>query len=231
MILWSVWNDINLYTHTRGINRFLGLVLFLEQMESRGHTVPGLTQLKRWTVTSPTLSNQSLQDRISDTSEPIFQKALHWSIEVNQRIKELPSMPLPFEGVEECLTQISRSADIAVVSSANSDALEAEWTHAGLKQYARILMSQSYGTKDFCLKALSEYGYERRRILMVGDSPGDLTAAENAGILFYPILTGHEADSWKRLKMESFPILKAGNYDAAYQKQLIDLFKTNLRKR
>lgn len=32
---------------------------------------------------------------------------------------------------------------------------------------------------------------------MVGDAPGDRDAAEKNGVRFYPILVGHEGESWE----------------------------------
>lgn len=45
---------------------------------------------------------------------------------------------------------------------------------------------------------------------MVGDAPGDRDAAEKNGVRFYPILVGHEGESWKRLLEEAFPKTSCG---------------------
>ena len=76
--------------------------------------------------------------------------------------------------------------------------------------------------------ALRKMGYEPGRILMVGDAPGDRDAAEKNGVRFYPILVGHEGESWKRLLEEAFPKLLAGSFDAEYQKELNQAFERNL---
>ncbi len=47
-------------------------------------------------------------------------------------------------------------------------------------------------------------------------------------IRFYPILVGHEGESWKRLLEEAFPKLLAGSFDAKYQKELNQAFERNL---
>ena len=43
------WNKINLYSKTRGINRFKGLAMALEEMERRGLVFDGLDTFIRWT--------------------------------------------------------------------------------------------------------------------------------------------------------------------------------------
>ncbi len=226
----KLWNDINLYTQTRGINRFLGLTMFLEQIELQGHRIEGLDSLKHWTKTSSALSNQALKEQILSSGNPVFQKALNWSLAVNKSIEALPSLPMPFPGVKEGLARLSELADLAIVSSANSEALEKEWSHAGLLPYIGILMSQNHGSKAACLKELAALGYGSRNILMVGDSPGDLSAAREAQVLFYPILVGQEELCWKRLTEEAAPKLLDGTYEGAYQDQQILTFETNLRQ-
>ena len=42
---------------------------------------------------------------------------------------------------------------------------------------------------------------------MVGDAPGDLQAAKNNNVNFYPILVNKESYSWKRLVNEVVPKL------------------------
>ena len=90
------------------------------------------------------------------------------------------------------------------------------------------LLTQEAGTKAFCIGELRKMGYEPGRILMVGDAPGDRDAAEKNGVRFYPILVGHEGESWKRLLEEAFPKLLAGSFDAEYQKELNQAFERNL---
>ena len=71
-------------------------------------------------------------------------------------------------------------------------------------------------------------GYEAKKILMVGDAPGDRDAAAKNGVWYYPILVGKEGESWIRLKEEAFPKLLDGSFDEAYQAELIEEFEKNL---
>ena len=47
---------------------------------------------------------------------------------------------------------------------------------------------------------------------MVGDALGDMQAAKDTGVLFYPILPGQEEESWKVFSEEILPDFLAGRY-------------------
>ena len=102
-----------------------------------------------------------------------------------------------------------------------------EWENQSLIQYTDLLASQETGRKAECLKELVEKGYEKKKVLMIGDSPIDLEAAREAGALFYPILAYQERESW-----EIFPeVLKQfleGNYERKMQDRCIEEFQGNL---
>lgn len=46
--------------------------------------------------------------------------------------------------------------------------------------------------------------YQGVQVLMAGDTLGDLGAAANNGISFYPIIPGKESQSWKQFYEEAF---------------------------
>ena len=58
------------------------------------------------------------------------------SLNVNKSIEELPKGDEPFEGVSEGLEALSKIVDVAVVSSANGEALNDEW---GRHDYIKYL--------------------------------------------------------------------------------------------
>ena len=97
----------------------------------------------------------------------------------------------PFPNVKSAMDAMAKQADLAAVSSANREAVEAEWGRHHLAEDCSTLLTQEAGTKAFCIGELRKMGYEPRRILMVGDAPGDRDAAEKRR-QFYPILVGHE---------------------------------------
>ena len=84
------------------------------------------------------LSNQSLEEAYATSLDPVLKKALEWSKAVNNGIEsELKGKDRPFEGVKEALEVISQSAQIAIVSSANSEAVNSEWERDGLILWTR----------------------------------------------------------------------------------------------
>ena len=60
---------------------------------------------------------------------------------------------------------------------------------------------------------------------MLGDSIGDLIAATENGILFFPFIPYHENDSWTILINEALPKLINKAFDNEYQEMLINSFK------
>ena len=51
------WNQINLYSKTRGINRFKGLAMGLEWAKEKGYETEGQEEFVAWTKEAPELSN------------------------------------------------------------------------------------------------------------------------------------------------------------------------------
>jgi phosphoglycolate phosphatase-like HAD superfamily hydrolase len=225
----EVWLNINLYTKTRGINRFKGLVKVFEVMEEEGFRMPGYSSIKEWVETTKELSNPSLERAIAETGDPQLKKALEWSNAVNRAIRELPEDDKPFDNVLEGLRAAKGIADIAIVSSANSGAVMAEWTRHNLAPEVDVMLGQEAGTKAACIAGLMDLGYPEDQVLMVGDAPGDLQAAESNGVLYYPILVGKEGFSWSRLISEALAKFADGTYRGEYQQKLIDEFNSVLK--
>lgn len=188
------WNRVNLYSKTRGINRFVGLVTGLKFAG-----VKGIEQLEAWVATTPSLSNASLKEALEANPSEDLRKALDWSLQVNQSIKDYDGEVLAFEGVRETLAFLKTKGKVFVVSSANKEAVLEEWQDQGLLEFVDDLYCQDRGKKEAVLASLVEAGYQRHQILMIGDSPGDLRAAEQNDVPFYPILVGQEKTSWEQL--------------------------------
>ncbi len=220
------WNEINLFSMTRGINRFKGLALCLLYVDENFTEIEGVKALKTWSDDAPELSNNAVA-RMTEVS-PVFGKALSWSKSVNESIEQLPEEEIkPFDGVKEAFDAIYGKCDIAVVSSANPEAVRAEWGRFGLLDMVDIVCTQEMGSKSACLGMIRDKGYEANHILMIGDAPGDLQAALENGVFFYPILVRHEAESWSRFKDEALKKFASDNY-AEYGAQVIEEFKQNL---
>lgn len=221
------WNEINLYTQTRGINRFKGLTLALEEINQTYTPIEGLAELKQWTETSEELSNPSLEARIAVCRAPALQKALSWSLAVNRRITELPwALKHAFQGVKEAFEEVRAFADLVIVSSANRDAVEEEWTRFGLLPLVDMVLCQDAGSKTHCIAQLKKKGYDEHKILMVGDAPGDMTASDVNRVEFYPILVRREEESWRQFP-KAAQLLRAGRY-RAFGLQAREAFLRNL---
>ena len=224
------WNEVNLYTMTRGINRFKGLALALTEVNEKYCPIEDLGTLCTWAETSPELSNDALQRAIDinpgSTSLP---KALRWSQAVNKSIQALPESEIkPFPLAREALAFAHEKADVAIVSSANLGAVLEEWEKHGLLPHTDIVLAQNAGSKAFCIAELLKKGYDPRKVLMCGDAPGDLQAAEKNGVFYFPILVRREKGSWEEFMAEGFGRLLDGTYEGAYQDAKKAAFLNNL---
>lgn len=221
------WNEINLYTMTRGINRFKGLSIALTEIDRQYKKIDGIEELIRWVDSGAAPSNDAVLAAYEATQCEIFKKALSWSKAVNIAIDALPmETKKAFPGVAEGLATAHKVADVVVVSSANKDAVTEEWKRYGLLDNVDYLMCQDAGTKVQCIARLKEMGYATNHILMCGDAPGDKTAAEKNGVYFYPILVRHEAESWSEFQQALIHLLN-GSY-ASYGAAKAEEFLQNL---
>lgn len=226
------WNDINLFQMTRGINRFKGLAMILTEISKQYTPIVGVEALQHWADTAPALSNDGLVIAIDaaedEDAKLILQKALQWSLAVNESINRLPEeLKVPFAGAAEGLAAASRIADVAIVSSANRDAVEEEWEKYGLLDSTDILLTQDCGSKAHCIAEMLKFGYEKDHVLMVGDAPGDCDAAEKNGIWFYPILVNWEEESWTEFAQTALPLF-ANNAYGTCQEEKKQVFVENL---
>lgn len=225
------WNEINLYTMTRGINRFKGLAIALKEAEETYDDVQidDLETFLRWTEITKELSNRAIEDVLAQKESKSLRMALEWSERVNVAIKNLPEEEnLPFEGAKAGLAAAHAAADVAIVSSANAGAVREEWTRHNLIEHTDIMLAQDAGTKAYCIGQLLQKGYEKDHVLMIGDAPGDQKAAEDNGVLYYPILVKKEKSSWERFLSEGLEKFLSGTYSGKYQEERINEFQKNL---
>lgn len=219
------WNRINLFSSTRGINRFKALVLTLEEAAQKGEEIGDISNLKEWATNASSLSNGSLETLLQEKASADLQKALNWSQAVNHGIEtELAGEDRPFPGAKESLEQITEITDVAIVSSANSEAINSEWNRHELMASVDVTYGQESGTKQEAIADLLTKGYEKDHVLMVGDAPGDEKAATSNGVLYFPILFGKEEECWKRLREEAMPKFLNGEFAGEYQNGLLKEF-------
>ncbi len=226
------WNVINLFSMTRGINRFKGLAMALGEIHARYTPIAGIAFLQQWADTAPALSNDAVAEAGEQATDPgakhIFAKALSWSKAVNKSIVALPEdLKVPYSGAKEGLAAAHRFADVAMVSSANRDAVEEEWGKFGLLEHTDIVLAQDVGSKAACIARMLEFGYDPKKVLMIGDAPGDCDAAEKNSVHYYPILVNHEKESWDEAVSVAFAKLRSGEY-ASYGAGKKEAFLHNL---
>ena len=68
------------------------------------------------------------------------------------------------------------------------------------------------------------------KVVMCGDAPGDLAAAEKNKVFFFPILVRSEKESWEEFIGEGMTSLMNGSYGGEYQEKKIKEFYKNLGK-
>ena len=226
------WNVINLFSMTRGINRFKGLAMALKEIDGKYTKIAGVDALVYWADTAPALSNDGAAKAAAEAEDAdakeVLLKALSWSKAVNAAIVELDeSLKIPYDGAKEGLAAAHEFADVAMVSSANRDAVEEEWGKFGLLEHTDIVLAQDVGSKAACIKEMLKFGYDLDKVVMVGDAPGDCDAAEKNGVYYYPILVNHEKASWDEAIAVAFGKLQSGEY-AEYGAEMKQKFLQNL---
>ena len=219
------WLWYNLYSKHRGVNRFKGCAHLLERFAP---TLSGLREYIEFVDISNELSNRTLEIAIEITeNNAVMKRVLNWSLNVNKRVNEIDEL-LPFKGVEIAFEKAAQYCDIAAVSSANKKALYTEWEKHGLANYCSVLMSQEEGTKSQCIAKLLKLGYDKHKVIMVGDAIGDLEAALENGVYFYPITIKKEVECWSKFITEALLPLISGKLNNDIQKTWISEFNNAL---
>jgi len=224
------WDFVNLYSRSRGINRFEALILALDLLrtrkvvEERGVPVPEMTEFRRWIQRSEKLGMDTLKEALNRNPHPDLQRAYDWSFEVNEGVERICRGVVPFPSAPEVLAQIKDQADTMVISHAPEKQIQKEWEQQGLKQYVPVVGGQEKGPKGEQLQKAVQGYYPSHKVLMIGDSPGDFQAAQEKGVLFYPILPGREEASWQALKEEGLARFFSGGFQGDYQAKLLEAF-------
>lgn len=193
---------INLYSSDRGINRFLALAKLFAQLnivlpESKRGALPRTESLQHWIQQSAALSERTLEDSIQESGDHELAKVLQWTREVNRRVAHLPPPPA-FRHVAEFLEKLNQHQIPAfVVSSATRGIIKKEWQSAGIAGTIKHFYGQEDGTKTYVLNQIARQQGDDRKIVMIGDAPGDSEAAHESGSVFFPIIPGQEEQSWQ----------------------------------
>ncbi|HEV3167391.1 MAG TPA: HAD family hydrolase [Isosphaeraceae bacterium] len=225
---------VNLYSHWRGVNRFPGLTLTMDllaerpEVGRRAFRVPAVIGLRRWIERETRLGNPALKAESEATGDPDLALAYQWSEAVNRTIGEVVRDVPPFPLVRESIESLVGRADVMVVSATPGEALQREWEEHSLAEHVALIAGQELGSKKEHLALATTGRYDKDKILMVGDAPGDRKAAEANGVLFYPIDPGREDASWQRFFEEALPRFFAGTYAGPFMAEQIARFEALL---
>ena len=221
---------VNLYSDGRGLNRWLALIRVFDllrarpEVHKRGVHVPSGAALTDFIASGAPLSAVGLREYAALHPSPEFDKALVWTDEVDARIADMVHDVPPFDEVREGLAAASAHADLMVVSATPQEALVREWTEHDLVGFMDLIAGQEAGTKGRHLELAAKGKYADDHILLVGDAPADRDTALAAGVLFYPINPGSEAESWRRFRDEALDRFLDGSYAGPYQDALVAEF-------
>lgn len=228
------WEFVNLYSKTRGTNRFKALIRSMDllknrkEVKSRNCQLPDLSAIKDWISIESKLGNPALEKYTSQNHNEVLQKTLAWSKEVNKVIEEMVFDVPPFPYVIDSLEKINDKADVIVVSQTPVEALKREWEEHKMDRYVKLIAGQELGTKGEHLRYSAKGKYSDEKILMIGDAPGDYDAAKSNGVLFFPVIPGREEESWERFFNEGLDRFFSGDFRGEYQQKLIDEFDSFL---
>ena len=229
----EVWDFVNLYSKTRGANRFPALVRALNLLRERSEVkarkvnVPSYPALEDWIKRESKLGNATLAAEVDGGNEDLSHIKI-WSDAINEQVSDIVHGVPPFPLLKETLDKSLNKADMMVISQTPCDALQREWAEHDISKYVEIIAGQEMGTKTEHLKYSAVNKYDSNKILMIGDAPGDHKAAKDNKILFYPIIPGNEEYSWERLYTEALDRFFAGTYEGEYEEKLFSEFDNSL---
>ncbi|MFI4876863.1 MAG: HAD family hydrolase [Blastopirellula sp. JB062] len=226
---------VNLYSKSRGINRFPALIEALEwlgkrpEVKARGSKINIPQAVVQWIKEETKLGNPALEKKVAESGDAELKHCLEWSIAVNDTVASMVRGVPPFPYVRESLEKLKDSADMLVVSATPNEALESEWAEHDLAKYVTAICGQEAGNKKETLTNAAKYA--ENQTLMIGDAPGDYNAAKANQCLFYPINPGDEENSWKRFHDEGIDKFLSGQFAGDYQQALLDEFDSYLPSR
>ncbi|MGV9188754.1 HAD family hydrolase [Arcanobacterium canis] len=225
---------VNLFSQTRGINRWASIDRFFDLLKKRpeviesGIQLPVGEDLKQFLSSGMPLSESGITTWLAQHPSAEIEQCIKWGKIVNELVAWMVHNTQPFPGVRNALEAMCENADTMVVSAASLDMLHHEWDEHDLAKYVQVIAGQEWGTKSQHIDLFAKGRYRDDHILLIGDAPGDGKTAAEQGILWYPILPGDEARSWERFTREALPRFFAEEYAGEYQLSLIEEYSSLL---
>lgn len=230
----ETWDFVNLYSVTRGINRFPALIRVIDLLAQRpgvaerGVTLPDVEPLRKWVAGETRLGNTVFWEYVRINPDPVLERVLDWTLAINEDIAKWLRDTPPFPHARKSIEKLGQVADSVVVSQTPLEALTREWKEHGMDGWVKAIAGQEQGTKSEHIAIAAAGKYPDERILMIGDAPGDLRAARDNRALFFPVIPGDEDSSWKLFFDEALDRFLAGTYRGEYQERLIEAFSRSL---
>ena len=198
------WYRINLYSETRGINRFAAFADCLSALSSEKdealklHLPQSVDELSGFLCREENRNVEAIRDYSRKANDPeAFQKALEWSGQVDRLVSELHPPLNVFPEAKNALNRMSEIGEIHVVSQAPNKTLSEEWGKAGIKDFTTRILGQEFGSK--CEQIQTARNGRDLPTIMIGDAPGDERSAKEANVRFFLIEPRKENVSWTRL--------------------------------
>jgi phosphoglycolate phosphatase-like HAD superfamily hydrolase len=235
----ETWEFVNLYSRSRGLNRFKAVAQALRLLNRRPEVVAQrggefhTAALDEWISRESRLGEPALQAYLKahperDSGPKLLERSLNWSRDVAAAVERVVHDLPPIREAVDVLQSLRGRADSLVVSQAATRDLEREWVEHAIDTTVRGMAGQELGTKSEHLRMATAGKYVPGRVLMVGDAPGDHQAAADSRALFFPIVPGRERASWRHLGEEGLDRFFNGSFAGAYQQKLLDEFYARL---
>jgi len=154
---------VNLYSKSRGVNRFPALVETLEwlqkrpEVKARGIPIHIPQSLRDWIARETKLGNPALEKAVQENGDPDLKRILEWSQAVNRTVAEMVHGVPPFPYVRESIQRLHEKADVMVVSATPYEALRREWEEHDLARWVIAICGQEHGTKSEHLQVAAKY--------------------------------------------------------------------------
>jgi len=230
----ETWDFVNLYSLTRGINRFPALIRVMDllaerpEVEERGVVLPDMEPLREWVRKETRLGNPVFREYVKANPCPALELVLAWTLAINEDIAKWLRDTPPFPHARKSIEKLGCVADAIVVSQTPLEALVREWKEHAIDGFVKAIAGQEQGTKSEHIALAAAGKYQPEKILMIGDAPGDLKASYDNGALFFPVIPGDEDNSWKLFHDEALARFIDGTYRGEYQDRLIEAFRRSL---
>jgi len=143
----EVWEFVNLYSKTRGANRFPALVRALNLLRERPQVVARKVQvtdtkaLEEWIGRESKLGNATLASEVKNGNKGLAPVKV-WSDAVNAAIEDIVHGVPPFPFVRECLAKINEKADAMCISQTPAEALKREWAEHGIDKFVKTFFGK-----------------------------------------------------------------------------------------